>query len=114
MQDDRSGGRMQDFVQAQEGQALDDSTARTLQPELSSPFDVVPPPFVEHDRLGMQERKHFVVKGEAMDVSTARTLHPEISSPFDFLESSICDAILQNLRQRSNQFLVEDSRLRGD
>ena len=100
--------------------------------------DDVPPPFF--DRLGMQERKHFTdtnstsmkknfvrrgvqdlerpplldVKGEAMDVSTARTLHPEISSPFDFLEFSICDAILQNLRQRSNQFLVEDSRLRGD
>ena len=88
---------------------LDDSAARTLQPELASPFDVVPRPFVEHDRPGMQERKHFMgtnstptkknfvrrgvhdlersplldVKGEAMDVSTARTLHPEISSPFE-------------------------------
>ena len=100
--------------------------------------DDVPPPFF--DRLGMQERKHFMdtnstsmkknfvrrgvqdlerpplldVKGEAMDVPTARTPHPEISSPLDLLDLSICDAILRCLRQRSNQFLVEDSRLRGD
>ena len=37
----------------QERQVLHDSTSRTLQPELSPPFDAVPPPFVEHDRLGM-------------------------------------------------------------
>ena len=29
----------------------------SLQPELSTSFDVGPPPFVEHGRLGIEERK---------------------------------------------------------
>jgi hypothetical protein len=122
----------------QKGQVLDDSTARTLQPELFSPLDVAPLPFVEHVRHGRQEERHFMdvsatsmkknfvrrvqdlersllldAKGEAMDVST-RTPHPEISFPLDFLDISTGDAIPRNPRQRSNQFLVEDGKLPVD
>ena len=56
----------------QEGQVLDDSTARTLQPELSSPFDGVPLPVVEHARLGMQEetmKKNFVRRVQDLERS---------------------------------------------
>ena len=56
----------------QEGQVLDDSTARTLQPELSSPFDGVPLPVVERARLRMQEetmKKNFVRRVQDLERS---------------------------------------------
>ena len=78
----------------QEGQALDPNPAElVLQPEISSPMN--------------QE-------GQVLDVETARTLHSEIFSPLDPFDVFTCIAILRNLRQRSNQFLVEDGKLPVD
>ena len=90
VQDDRSGGRMQDFV---------------------------PPPFVEHDRPGMQGRKQegqalgsdraerlqpetsSLMKRErqALGSDRAEHLQPETSSPLDLLDFSICGAELRQI-----------------
>ena len=76
-----------------EGQALDSNPAELVsQTETSSPMKR---------------------EGQA-DVETARTPLSEIFSPLDPFDVSICNAVLRNLRQRSNQFLVEDGKLPVD
>ena len=69
---------------------------------------------------GMKERQSAISSlmkqgGQALDLDpVARVPRSAISSPLELFDVSAHDAIPRNLRRRSNQFLVEDSRLPGD
>ena len=79
----------------QEGQALDlDPAERVLQSAISPPMK--------------QE-------GQALDPDpAARMLQSAISSPLDLLDSSIREALLNNLWRRGNQSQAEEGRLPDD